>query len=146
MSVSTTTPKGLATRGRVLWRETVAHLGGSLDPAQRELLLEACRLADRLDRIDHELKTGEGFLRVVADADYDGDQPEYVLRVDGALGAASRDANVLKQLLTALRLPDEATGARPQQRGARGAYKPGASAPAGRVSARDRLRAVSTGG
>lgn len=144
MSVSTAVPRGLAPRGRRLWKDTVEHLGGKLDPAQRELLLEASRMADRLDKLESALSAGGTFLEYVRDEE----EGELVLRVDGALGAASRDANVLKQLLTALRLPDEATGARPQQRGARGAYKPSAAAPApsARPSARDRLRAVTSSG
>lgn len=132
-------PRGLDARGRRLWREVVDRLDGELDPAQRELLVEACRMADRLDRLDAQLRGGD-WLRL--DVDEGG---ELVVRVDAALAAASRDANVLKQLLTALRLPDEQTGKRPQYRGPRGAQRP--SVPGGRAasSSRDRLRAVTTG-
>jgi hypothetical protein len=63
---------------------------------------------------------------------------DYELKVDDALAKANVTANLLKQLLAALRLPDDVTGKRPQRRGARGAYKPSA----GKVSAKDRLRAV----
>lgn len=130
-------PRGLGARGRRLWRDTVAVLV-DLDPAQRELLIEACRMADRLDRLDAELN-GRDFLRLVEDADEPG---EVVVRVDAALAAASRDANVLKQLLVALRLPDAETGKRPQYRGPRGAQQPSKTTGATRASARDRLKAV----
>lgn len=126
-------PAGLGTGGRQLWRDLCAD--NEFDPAQLVLLLEACRIKDRLDRLDHEL-TGRGdFLRVTQNDDGD-----YVLEVTAALSAASRDANVLKQLLTALRLPDAQTGKRPQVRGARGAYQP---TPA-KVSSLDRARAAKT--
>jgi hypothetical protein len=125
--VAARAPAGLASRGRRLWREM--HEVAEFNPAETVLLEEACRIADRLDRLDAAL-SGREFLRV--EQDDDGD---YVVRVDGALAAASRDANVLKQLVAALRLPDEATGKRPQRRG------PRTQAPSGR-SARDRLKAV----
>lgn len=131
-------PSGLDTRGRRLWRDTVKALG-ELDPAQRELLLEACRMADRLDHLDHQIRTGESFLKWHLSVD----EPDVVeVRVHGALAAASRDANVLKQLLVALRLPDAETGKRPQVRGARGAYTPAAPTGPAKSSARDRLKAV----
>ena len=66
------------------------------------LLEEACRIADRLDRLDGVL-SGRDFLRVGQDEDGD-----YVLRVDSALSEARQQANVLKQLVAALRLPDQA--------------------------------------
>jgi hypothetical protein len=47
-------------------------------------------------------------------------------------------ANLLKQLLAALRLPDSKTGKKPQQRSARGAYAP--KKPGGNVTAIDRAR------
>ena len=62
---------------------------------------------------------------------------DYELKIDAALAQANATANLMKQLLAALRLPDEATGKRPQVRAARGAYTP-----SGKPSARDRLKAV----
>jgi 23S rRNA maturation mini-RNase III len=50
---------------------------------------------------------------------------------------ARQQANILKQLIAALRLPDEATGKRPQHRGARGSYAPSTT---GRVSSLDMAR------
>lgn len=126
-------PSGLASRGRRLWREM--HEASDFNPAETVLLHEACRITDRLDRLDAVLSGGE-FLDVGQDAD-----GEYVLRVDGALGAASRDANVLKQLVASLRLPDEASGKRPQFRGPRGVQQP---SKARSVSSLDRARAAKT--
>jgi hypothetical protein len=99
---------------------------------QFELLIEACRIADRLDKLDAELNGG-AFSRVATD-----DNGDQVLKIDAALAAASRDANVLKQLLVALRLPDEKTGRRPQYRGPRGVQQPSKV-----TSLRDRLRETS---
>lgn len=124
-------PAGLASRGRRLWREM--HEVAEFNPAETVLLEEACRLTDRLDRLDAVLN-GREFLRV--EQDENGD---YVLRVEGALGAASRDANVLKQLVAALRIPDEVSGKRPQRRGPRGAQQP--SVPRG-ISSLERARAA----
>ncbi len=58
---------------------------------------------------------------------------DYELKIDAALTQANNTANLMKQLLAALRLSDDA-GRRPQVRSARGAYAPG------RVPSRDRLR------
>jgi hypothetical protein len=54
------------------------------------------------------------------------DERHIVMTVDGALSEARQQQNVLKQLLVSLRLPDAATGQRPQYRGARGSYAKGA--------------------
>lgn len=117
-------PKGLGGRGRRLWREiTEAH---ELDPMQRVLLEEACRCADRLDRLEEKLSGREdAWAHLVSRADL-GDEDSRVieLRIDGALSEARQQQNVFKQLLASLRLPD-ASGARPQQRGGgRGSYAP----------------------
>jgi hypothetical protein len=102
--MATTVPDGLEAGGASLWRAvTAAH---TLDACQSVLLLEACRAKDRLDR----LQTTMGQLGSVT------------LSIDPALHDAT--ANVLKQLLAALRLPD-ARGRRPQRRGtSRGVYRP----------------------
>lgn len=117
-------PKGLGTRGRRLWREiTEAH---ELDPMQVALLEEACRCADRLDKLEEKLSGREdAWAHLLSRMDL-GDEDTRVieLRIDGALSEARQQQNVFKQLLASLRLPD-AAGARPQQRGgARGSYSP----------------------
>jgi hypothetical protein len=67
---------------------------------------------------------------------------DYELKIDAALAQANSTANLMKQLLAAMRLPDEQSGRRPQKRGARGVYKTGAPA---KVSSLDRARAAKTG-
>ncbi|MCT1459879.1 hypothetical protein M3G03_10085 [Aestuariimicrobium sp. p3-SID1156] len=91
--------------GRELWSQiSDAH---DLDANQRVLLLEACRAKDRCD------------LLTAAMAPLD--PMEWGKLAD----QANSTANYLKQILAAMRLPDEA-GKRPQQRGgARGAYVAG---------------------
>jgi len=122
-----------------LWKSvTDAH---ELDAVQEVTLLEACRSKDRLDKLDDVLRGDEEtWMRLVKD-----DRSEYhELKIDSALASANTTANLLKQLLAALRLPDEA-GKKPQQRGgARGAY---ATTPkdSGKVSSLDRARAAKTG-
>jgi hypothetical protein len=111
--------------GAALWRDiTEAH---KLDAAQLVQLTEACRAKDRLDRLDAVLRgDSETWMRLVHDVRTE----DYELKVDAALASANTTANLLKQLLAAMRLPDAASGKRPQQRGgARGSY--GAVVPSG---------------
>lgn len=110
-----TTPKapaGLGERGRQLWREYAA----GLDVARRQILVDACRLADRSE----ELAT--------------------LVQAEGPDGTAARHARettaMLARTITALRLPDEA-GRRPQRRGIRGVQTPSAG---GSVTPLERLR------
>ena len=57
------------------------------------------------------------------------------VKFDNVLSEARQQQNVFKQLLVSLRLPD-ASGNRPQVRGARGAYsKPAPATPADEVAA-----------
>ena len=134
------TPSGLATRGRKLWRELTAE--HTIPAAELVLLEEACRIADRLDRLDAILTDPDAsWLRLRVSED----TAEVTVTVDAVLSEARQQANVLKQLITALRIPDEVTGKQPQRRGARGAYSTGAKTGATRpatVSALDRARAA----
>lgn len=129
-------PAGLGVGGRELWRQvTSAH---ELDAVQKVQLLEACRAKDRLDKLDRVL-TGDAdtWMSLV----FDEGAGEYAIRVNGALTAANATANILKQLLAAMRLPDVDSGKRPQKRAARGAYK----GSGGAVSSLDRARAAKSG-
>ena len=119
-------PTGLGAGGRALWRKiTDAH---ALDAAQEVQLTEACRAKDRLDKLDEVLR---GDVPVWMSLDVDEVGVPVSLRIDAALAQAIATANVMKQLLSAMRLPDEATGKRPQARGgARGSY--GAQVPGGK--------------
>lgn len=119
--------------GSLLWDEiTEAH---ELDPSQFVQLTEACRAKDRLDKLDQVLR-GDVDTWVELELGQSGEN--LVVVVNSALDKANSTANLLKQLLASLRLPD-ATGKRPQQRGgARGAYDTSNS---GKVSSLDRARA-----
>ncbi|WP_155288816.1 hypothetical protein [Rhodococcoides fascians] len=126
--VASDVPAGLQARGARLWGMFLAQDDGltvDTDP-RREVALEACRVADRLERLNEIC-----------------DRVEPIIETDkGALThpafpEARQQANVLKQLVAALRLPDEATGKRPQRRGPRGAQRPSV------VSSLDRARAKS---
>lgn len=117
-----TAPDGLADGGLNLWTEvTEAH--EDLDAVQLVQLEEACRAKDRCDRLNVLLSDGHDS-KIQADA--------------------NTTANLMKQLLAALRLPDERTGKRPQYRGARGAQKPSVAGGA-KVSSLDRARARKSG-
>jgi hypothetical protein len=140
-------PAGLAAGGRALWREIAATHHLTLDAMQVVQLTEACRLKDRLDEMDRIIQ-GKGVLHLmqfrVGDV-FEGDDERRVsvtVKFDAVIERANATANTMKQLLAALRLPDEASGARPQRRGPRGAQKPtiAGGATAG-VSSLDRARA-----
>jgi hypothetical protein len=131
-------PEGLDTGGRALWRSIVdVH---ELDASQLVQLEEACRAKDRLDRLDRLLRGDiDTWVRLTHRTNTD----DYELKIDAALTQANATANLMKQLLAALRLPDEATGKKPQYRGPRGAQAP--SVPGGQVSSLDRARAAKSG-
>jgi hypothetical protein len=130
-------PTGLGAAGRTLWAEITAE--HELDPMQRVTLEEACRAKDRLDKLN-EILRGEAdvWCHLVEDAN---EPATYTLKVSAALTQSNATANLMKQLLAALRLPD-AAGKRPQQRGgARGSYAPSAPSGDGKVSSLERARA-----
>ncbi len=129
-----TTPSGLGDGGRRLWQQIDDE--HDLNVAQRVQLEEACRAKDRLDRLN-EILVGD--VDTWATLVHDARTEDYELKIDAALTQANATANLMKQLLAALRLPDEETGKRPQRRGARGAQRP--SMPGGQVSSLDRARA-----
>ena len=109
------TPDGLGPGGRALWVSiTEVH---ELDGPQLAQLVEACRAKDRCDR-----------LAVLLNEEHDSK-----LQAD-----ANTTANLMKQLIAALRLPDPNSGKRPQFRGPRGAVKP--QQPGGKVSSLEHAR------
>jgi hypothetical protein len=114
------TPTGLRSGGSRLWDAITAD-HDDLDATQLVQLEEACRAKDRCDYLDGILQ-GEHDSTVLKDA--------------------NSTANLLKQLLAALRLPDPQSGKKPQFRGPRGAVKP--QVPGGKVSSLDRARAAKT--
>jgi ABC-type Na+ efflux pump permease subunit len=116
--------------GRSLW-DAIAE-EHELNAGQKVQLLEACRAKDRLDRLDTVLRgDADTWMKLTHRLQTE----DYELKIDAALSQANTTANLLKQLLVALRLPDSATGKQPQRRGARGAYKP-----RGSVTSLDKFR------
>lgn len=94
-------------RGAQLWQELDAA-GRTSDPAARVLSEEACRLADRLERLDAILR-GEAheWLRV------DTQDGTSVLVVDKALSEARQQAIALKTILAELRQREAHAPAKP---------------------------------
>jgi len=143
-------PNGLAAGGRALWDAITGD--HELDPVQIAQLTEACRTKDRLDEFDSIIH-GKGVLELMRfrvlgqyhqDAEGDGHLTVEV-KFDNVISTANATANLLKQLLAALRLPDETSGKRPQFRGPRGAQKPTVPGGAGKVSSLERARAAKSG-
>lgn len=125
-------PTGLGVGGRALWKAvTEAH---DLDAAQKVQLEEACRAKDRCDRLDQILRGDVDTWATIVD-----DRGTVKLLIDQPLAQANATANLMKQLIAALRLPDAETGRKPQYRGPRGAQKPSVS---GKVSSLDKARAA----
>ena len=137
-------PPGLGRGGATLWRAIAKD--HQLDAMQLVQLEEACRCKDRLDKLDALLRGDvDTWARLVMDLSSDGDTFE--LRITQALPQANATANTMKQLIAALRLPDEQTGKRPQHRGPRGAQAPtipGGKQTSRKVSSLDRARAAKT--
>jgi hypothetical protein len=129
----TTKPARLGPRGSQFWDcITTLH---ELAPAELEILAEACRCADRLERLDEHLHDPDLPWLDVEKLRSDG--ATFRVTVDAALSEARQQQNIFKQLVASLRLPDEMTGRKPQRR-------PGAASrvPSG-VSSLDRARSAS---
>ncbi len=124
-------PERLGPRGAALW-ESVTSLH-TLAAAELAILAEACRCADRLERLDEHLHDEDmSWLDVEK---LRSDSATFRVTVDAALSEARQQQNILKQLIASLRLPDGKTGERPQRR-------PGAAVRRPSGSARDRLKSV----
>jgi hypothetical protein len=117
----------LDTRGTKLW-ESIHLQHPAMSEAERELVVEACRIADRLERLDYICRM---------------ESPVIESRTGPiahpALAEARQQQNLLKQIIAALRIPDAKTGDRAQHRSARGVQQPKG---AGSVSSLDRARAA----
>ena len=77
-------------RGRELWD----GLSPGLPPGQRVLLDEACRIADRLDRLDHMLTDRDTWLDVIT-----SDDGDVRLVIDGLLAETRQQATALRGLI-----------------------------------------------
>lgn len=132
-------PSTLGDGGRALWNAIDdAH---ELDAMQCVQLEEACRAKDRLDRLDEILRGDvDSWMTVM----HNTRTQDYELKIDAALSQANTTANLMKQLIAALRLADPETGKKPQFRGPRGAQKPSVAGGSA-VSSLDRARARKSG-
>ena len=124
-------PAGLEARGRKMWRSIHEQHPTISDP-EREVALEACRVADRLERLDAICRSSEP----VIETDKGG------LITHPAFAEARQQQNLLKQMIAALRLP-EASGKRPQTRPARGTQAPKGAG--GNVTAMEKFRTAAGG-
>lgn len=128
-------PRELAEGGRRLWSALLAQDQALTDITSplREVALEACRAKDRCDVLDVIRRAEPPLL----------DTPKGQSVAHPAWVEARQQANVLKQLLASLRLPDERTGKRPQRHpGPAGVRTPGTPV---RVSSLERARARAAG-
>lgn len=99
---------GFGSRGRELWDDMSGHVG----PAHRMLLVEACRLVDRLDRLDRVLR-GEDWLD-----DRDDRFGRVVIVVDQAVTEARQHVSALKAIVAQLEpRPKAAPVSPPARRG-----------------------------
>lgn len=132
-------PPGLETRGRRLWASLLAQDSDLEDETNpmREVALQACRTADRLDDLDRVL-TGRAECWVTFEERFSG--TEVLVKLDGALSEERQQSQAMARLISALRLPDEATGKKPQRRQLRGVQKPSSVAA---VTPLERARAKS---
>lgn len=89
-----------ATRGRALWRAMKAD-GATLGPMQTVLLEEACRIADRLDRLDALIGGDAADWLEMAETKGNPDRQEIV--IDKVLAEARQYAIALKQIVSELR-------------------------------------------
>lgn len=122
------TPAGLGPRGRRLWQNMLAQDSALEDESEprREVALTACRTADRLERLEAMAADTEPVIEGKA-----GPMTHPVF------AEVRQQSALLARLVAALRLPDEATGKRPQRRQVRGVQQPS------NVSSLDRARARS---
>lgn len=99
---------GLGTRGQELWSQMCSSVTG---PLQTALLLEACRIADRLDTLDRQLH-GEAWLRFR----HHDSGSEVTVYVDRVLAEAREQATTFRGLVVELlkgsaqKKPEETTG------------------------------------
>lgn len=98
----------LGRSGAWLWREMTRD--GFPPPMQRLLLLEACRIADRLDRLDEQLQ-GEPWLRFLADEE----GAEITVTIDKPLSEARQQAGALKALVAEYRQASSAKPSTPKR-------------------------------
>lgn len=108
-AVTVTRNAALGGAGKRLWRDLE---GPRLSGARRDLALEACRIVDRLERLDDFLRGREDAWLKFHARNEDGSIVEVV--VDKALAEARQQAIALKQIVSELR---QSAPAKPQTGG-----------------------------
>ena len=96
----TVTAPDLGTRGRRLWHQITGD-GPELRPAEQVLLEEACRSADRLDRLDRMLRGDEDAWIRFHSINEDGSIVQVV--INNLLSEARQQQVAMKALLAELR-------------------------------------------
>lgn len=96
-TVAVAPPVGLGARGTAMWSDLVT---ASTGPAERVLIAEACRIADRLERLDRQLRGADREWLRLTWRETEGD---LIVTVDKALSEARQQAVALKQLLGEIR-------------------------------------------
>ena len=92
-------PSTLDERGKLLWSDLWKQ--GKFGPAERVLIEEACRIVDRLDKLDRLLKgDAESWLDIVESR---GNPELAELVINAPLAEARQQALALKQIFTELR-------------------------------------------
>ena len=117
----------LGTRGRRLWDSLLAQdalLEDEQNP-MREVALSACRTADRVDHLETQAASVESVV-----------EGRTGPMIHPLFAEVRQQSALLARLVAALRLPDDATGKRPQKRQLRGVQKPS------KVSSLERARAA----
>jgi hypothetical protein len=120
----------LSTRGQRLWNSLLEQ-DGSLDiesNPMREVALTACRTADRVDYLEDQAASTDPVVEGRGGP-----------MIHPLFAEVRQQAALLARLVAALRLPDKATGKKPQQRSLRGVQQPST------VSSLDRARQAKTG-
>lgn len=92
-------PDGLGQRGAQLWRDL--RKGGPFGPVDGALVVEACRIADRLDKLDALLAgDAQSWIDLVESR---GNPETLEVVIDKPLAEARQQALALKQIFTELR-------------------------------------------
>jgi hypothetical protein len=111
VTASVTREAGLGPTGRALWEQVMA--AEKLGPMQRVLLMEACRIADRLDKLETQLTDPESeWLRV--EPDYENPTAPVEVVVDKALAESRQQATALKGLIAEIRQASKVASAEPK--------------------------------
>ena len=125
-----TSAEKLGERGQTLWASLLEQHPSMSDP-EKAVALEACRTADLIDRLEAICRVSDPVI----------ENERGTLVTHPAIVEVRQQRQTLKQLVASLRLPDQATGKRPQVRSARGAYKTSGT----NVTAMDKFRQASGG-